>query len=92
MFSILKAPDCNILTGLTQEQFKEIRETCISCILDTDMSFHFKNVSKLQSRINSGSFFGRIDSERIDDDRMMLCSIILHTADISNGSAKGDFI
>jgi hypothetical protein len=39
-FRILCRPECNILKGFTGDQFREVREGVIRCILATDMARH----------------------------------------------------
>ncbi|EFA83871.1 cAMP phosphodiesterase [Heterostelium album PN500] len=41
-FKILKNSDCNILEGLNEDQYKELRRSVIQLILATDMAFHFE--------------------------------------------------
>lgn len=39
-FRILCRPECNIMKGFTGDQFRQVREGVIRCILATDMARH----------------------------------------------------
>jgi high affinity cGMP-specific 3',5'-cyclic phosphodiesterase 9 len=39
-FRILCRPECNILKGFSGDQFRQVREGVIRCILATDMARH----------------------------------------------------
>ncbi len=45
-FLLLRHPHFNILSGLSMEEFKEIRRVVIQAILATDMAFHFDALAK----------------------------------------------
>eukprot|EP00002_Diphylleia_rotans_P008662 TRINITY_DN1867_c0_g2_i2.p1 TRINITY_DN1867_c0_g2~~TRINITY_DN1867_c0_g2_i2.p1 ORF type:complete len:1027 (+),score=219.56 TRINITY_DN1867_c0_g2_i2:68-3148(+) len=75
----------NILTTLTNNQFKEARKNIINMILMTDMSKHFEMTAKIAALVKNSE-----DSENTPlspdnrDDRELLCAVLLHCADISN--------
>lgn len=77
-FEILLQDECNILEGLSDVQYITFRRNLIKLILSTDMGQHFEIISKFQSRIATGPL------TKSDDDRLLLATIILKCADISN--------
>jgi len=48
-FQILKNPTCNILEGLSRDEYKEFRELVIELILGTDMASHFQHIKTIRS-------------------------------------------
>eukprot|EP00002_Diphylleia_rotans_P031051 TRINITY_DN6427_c0_g3_i2.p1 TRINITY_DN6427_c0_g3~~TRINITY_DN6427_c0_g3_i2.p1 ORF type:complete len:1199 (+),score=259.76 TRINITY_DN6427_c0_g3_i2:172-3768(+) len=78
-FSILQDPGCDLLHNLTSEQYRTARKIIIDIILSTDMSVHFEICSKLSARLNTQPFF-----RDTLEDQILLMSVILHAADISN--------
>lgn len=73
-------PECNILKSLNEQQYNEFRQQFINAILNTDMSLHFELLSKVNTRLSSGTPFSK---EKIED-RKLVAALFLHTADISN--------
>ncbi|KAI8923466.1 hypothetical protein BC831DRAFT_471002 [Entophlyctis helioformis] len=77
LFSILRCPDTNILSGLSTGDYKEVRKLVILCILATDMAKHGEILSK---------FKGYAENFSYDDanHRQTLFQMLIKCADISN--------
>eukprot|EP00002_Diphylleia_rotans_P011874 TRINITY_DN2337_c0_g2_i2.p1 TRINITY_DN2337_c0_g2~~TRINITY_DN2337_c0_g2_i2.p1 ORF type:complete len:784 (-),score=175.34 TRINITY_DN2337_c0_g2_i2:2051-4402(-) len=75
----------NILSTLSNSQFKEARKNMIGMILQTDMAKHFEMTAKLSglSKKSQESDEPLLSPDNRDD-REFLCSVLLHCADISN--------
>ncbi len=100
LYSILRDDKVNVLRRLTEPQWRDARKHVISMILNTDMTHHFENVSKLQvfyelEGAELGAYWRAVaaqDSQLPErpaalnevDKRMMILEILLHAADISN--------
>jgi hypothetical protein len=79
VWKLLSHPDCNILSGLSQDQWREVRKMVVSCFLGTDMSRHFDVLIKLKLRVEAEQF-----SFENAEDRAMLMNMLVHAADLSN--------
>eukprot|EP00301_Raphidiophrys_heterophryoidea_P027038 c9453_g1_i2.p2 GENE.c9453_g1_i2~~c9453_g1_i2.p2 ORF type:complete len:261 (+),score=86.66 c9453_g1_i2:1004-1786(+) len=79
--SLIQNQECNILKGVTQAQFKEIRKIVIDSVLATDMHEHFRHVKALGLEVESR---GIDTNEWPFAERQILRSQILHLADLSN--------
>jgi len=77
-FSLMSEKQCNILANLTKASFSIARKLICSAILGTDMSSHHMMLTKMKGHANYP--FKRDDLE----DRQMLLSLVLHSADLSN--------
>ncbi|KAJ3169768.1 High affinity cAMP-specific and IBMX-insensitive 3',5'-cyclic phosphodiesterase 9A [Irineochytrium annulatum] len=77
LFTLLKDPELNVLAGLTDVQFREVRKNVITCILATDMAKHGEIIAKFKSHADNFNF---------DDpaQRQLLLQIITKCSDISN--------
>ena len=75
---LFQRSDINILQDMDESSWLEARKLIIHAIIHTDMAKHFSMVSRMEVRDES-SF--SMDS---DEERLFLCAIILHAADISN--------
>eukprot|EP01133_Synstelium_polycarpum_P007201 gene7201-8364_t len=78
-FKILKNNDCNILEGLNEDQYKELRRSVIQLILATDMAFHFEYINKFQHHLNNQPF-----DRNKKEDRQMILNFLIKCGDISN--------
>jgi hypothetical protein len=74
---------CPLTNYLSPADFKSLRVIMVTCILDTDMSNHDLLQSRFVSLLTSLSF----DKSSLDD-RKLLCSVILHAADLSNPTRR----
>mgnify|MGYP002837278535 CR=1 FL=1 len=68
--------------GFAKEQYTEARQTIVTCILGTDMKFHFEHLTKFKSKIAGDGFADPTRVER--KDTRLLLTMALHAADISN--------
>jgi 3',5'-cyclic-nucleotide phosphodiesterase len=48
LYEILKKPNANIFSNLSDMQWRESRKIILNIILGTDMAFHFEQISKAQ--------------------------------------------
>eukprot|EP00002_Diphylleia_rotans_P020060 TRINITY_DN3887_c0_g1_i3.p1 TRINITY_DN3887_c0_g1~~TRINITY_DN3887_c0_g1_i3.p1 ORF type:complete len:492 (-),score=97.18 TRINITY_DN3887_c0_g1_i3:44-1519(-) len=78
-FRLLLAQDAGIIRHLPKAEFKEIRKTMVHAILGTDMGRHFEDLTKLNHRLDSKPL-----SRDAQEDRLLVVSTILHSADLSN--------
>jgi len=75
----LMAHSCDIFDGLQPDQYADVRQTIVQCVLGTDMKFHFEHLTKFKTRAASGV----LDSPDRSDLRLIL-TMCLHAADVSN--------
>ncbi|DAZ92577.1 TPA: hypothetical protein N0F65_012807 [Lagenidium giganteum] len=81
-FQLLKAPECNILQGLTKIEQLEIRNLITDMVLATDNSVHSVYLSKLENLVRRSC---DEDWKLTDpDDERLLLQMALHAADVSN--------
>jgi len=85
LFSILQAPDCNVMRNFTAAQKKTARQQIIQAILGTDMVLHTQHVHNVQQRVSSctdpkSSFLSK-DNEH---DRAFLVELLVHLSDLAN--------
>uniref|UniRef100_A0A8R1ESX2 Phosphodiesterase n=1 Tax=Caenorhabditis japonica TaxID=281687 RepID=A0A8R1ESX2_CAEJA len=73
-FRLMKEDDKNILTHLTRDEYKELRNMVIEIVLATDMSTHFMQIKTMKSMLSL--------PEGIDKNKA-LC-LIVHACDISH--------
>lgn len=93
VYDILSKNETNIFVNLTESQWRESRKIILACILGTDMSHHFEQISKTQlflevngedtAKFCSGTK-DTIDILEEEKERMFIMEICLHCADISN--------
>lgn len=79
VFRIASLPNCNIFSGLSRNEFRELRNSVISCILATDMSRHVALAARFSEKVAASSKFDRARRE----DRQLLLNVLLHAADLS---------
>ncbi|KAL5006121.1 hypothetical protein ScPMuIL_017279 [Solemya velum] len=73
-FRMLKEDECNILSNLSREEFREFRTLVIDMVLATDMSYHFQQIKNMKNLLSM--------PENIDKSKAL--SLVLHCADISH--------
>ena len=78
-FTVIYEEQNNILSGLTDAQKKDIRETAVQMVMATDMAQHFDLLGKFKSKL-AGNGFDPKDRK----DRLMMMQIAIKCADISN--------
>lgn len=71
-FKILRNSECNILEGLNEDQYKELRRSVVQLILATDMQNHFEHTNKFQHHLNNLPF----DRNKKEDRQMILNFLI----------------
>ncbi|CAH1104969.1 unnamed protein product [Psylliodes chrysocephalus] len=82
-FRILENDDCNIFKSFSSDDFKQVREGMIRCILATDMARHneiltnFKEISPV---------FNYLDKGHVN----LLCMVLIKVSDISNEARPMD--
>ncbi|KAG8186448.1 hypothetical protein JTE90_012368 [Oedothorax gibbosus] len=80
-FRLMREDDCNILSHLSKEEYKEFRTLVIDMVLATDMSSHFQQIKSVKSLIGHSDF-------TIDKSKAL--SLMLHCCDISHPSKNWD--
>ncbi|EGC37934.1 hypothetical protein DICPUDRAFT_97064 [Dictyostelium purpureum] len=78
-FKILRNSECNILEGLNEDQYKELRRSVVQLILATDMQSHFEYINKFQHHLNNLPF-----DRNKKEDRQMILNFLIKCGDISN--------
>ena len=77
-FRLLKDDDCNILSNMSREEYRELRSLIIDMVLSTDMSFHFQQIKNMKNLLTLPD---AIDKPKV------LC-MVLHCCDISHPSKQ----
>jgi len=70
----------NIISGLSESQRRELRETVVTMVLATDMAQHFELLSKFRAKMGGNEGFDPKDRK----DRLMVLQIAIKCSDISN--------
>jgi hypothetical protein len=78
-FELLTGEETNILTGLSETDYREFRRTVISAIMATDMGSHFEIVSRFKTRMRDL----RVTAVN-QSDKPLIMNTFLHAADVSN--------
>jgi hypothetical protein len=76
-----------LFKDMSDADYSRIREICISAVLATDYTNHFKDLGLLRSLTSRGDFLQPKDGESgvlNKDDRMLILNVALHTCDVSN--------
>jgi calcium/calmodulin-dependent 3',5'-cyclic nucleotide phosphodiesterase len=76
-FRLMKKEECNVLSNLTSDEFREIRALVIEMVLATDMSSHFHQLNSVKSMISGVSGPDNLDKTK----SLSLC---LHCCDIGH--------
>jgi len=84
-FKLLKQKDCDWTKALSQDDYKDMRETVIQMVLGTDMRAHFEYLTKFKSK-QAGEGFHQQHIER--KDMRLLLTMALHAADIANPAKR----
>lgn len=77
-FLLMNLPHIKLLNKVSNKIFIEIRETIIESILSTDMMYHNDIIIDMIHKNNKGWDWSN------NKDQLLLCKIIIHTADLSN--------
>lgn len=89
-FTVLMSPenDCNFLSHLSREDFKNFRETVIELVLATDLQTqHFAMLSMFKNKIYVTETF---DPQNNREDRLLLWKMMIKCADLSNPTKRMD--
>ncbi|XP_006879010.1 PREDICTED: calcium/calmodulin-dependent 3',5'-cyclic nucleotide phosphodiesterase 1A [Elephantulus edwardii] len=73
-YRLMQEEDMNILTNLSKDDWRDLRNLVIEMVLSTDMSGHFQQIKTIRNSLQQ--------PEGIDKAKTM--SLILHAADISH--------
>ncbi|XP_030749551.1 high affinity cGMP-specific 3',5'-cyclic phosphodiesterase 9A isoform X2 [Sitophilus oryzae] len=82
-FRILENEDCNIFKSFTSEDFKQVREGMIRCILATDMARHNEILTNFKDIVPC---FDYNDKAHVN----LLCMVLIKVSDISNEARPMD--
>ena len=73
---ILNSEDCNIMSNLTLDMYRDSRRIIIAIVLNTDMSKHFSLMTTLKTKLGNS-----FPTDSIED-RVLILSIALRTSDM----------
>jgi len=82
-FEVMRNKEFDIFQTLSEEQYKDIRETMIQMILSTDMGLHATILGRFKSRIETENRGAEIDFSSKEDVRLAL-QIAIKISDVSN--------
>ncbi|KAJ3102429.1 High affinity cAMP-specific 3',5'-cyclic phosphodiesterase 7A [Phlyctochytrium planicorne] len=81
-FQVLMAPECNFISHLPRDDYKQIREIVIELVLATDLQTqHFVILSMFKNKVSLTKTF---DPEGVLEDRNLLFKMMIKCADVSN--------
>ena len=89
LFTILKKDETNIFEKLTVNDYKDIRKRMISEILATDMFYHKKVMTMIQSQlpqIKNDKFEFTDDKETMKKEQQSLLDFFIHSADLAHNT------
>jgi len=86
-FRLMRKSNCGVLSNLDVVAVREIRKVMVTSVLATDMAIHFQMVSDIEKKIPQGDEMNNYDE---DNDKLFLCSVLLHAADLSNPVRRFD--
>ena len=89
LFTILKKDETNIFEKLTLNDYKDIRKRMISEILATDMFYHKKVMSMIQSQlpqIKNDKFEFTDDKDTMKKEQQSLLDFFIHSADLAHNT------
>uniref|UniRef100_A0A1B0GAH1 Phosphodiesterase n=1 Tax=Glossina morsitans morsitans TaxID=37546 RepID=A0A1B0GAH1_GLOMM len=78
-FRLLKNEDCNILSRLSREEYREMRSLIIEMVLATDMSSHFQQLKNMRNLLT-------LNEATVDKPKAL--SLVLHCCDISHPAKR----
>ena len=79
-FTLLAQDECNWAEALSEDQYRDLRETMIGMVLGTDMKAHFEHLTKFKSKLAGDGFGEHLERK----DVRLLLLMALHAADICN--------
>ena len=90
LFTILKKDETNIFEKLSINDYKDIRKRMISEILATDMFYHKKVMSMIETKLpqikNDKFEFISDDKNSIKDEQQSLLDYFIHSADLAHNT------
>ena len=89
LFTILKKDETNIFEKLTVNDYKDIRKRMISEILATDMFYHKKVMTMIQSQlpqIKNDKFEFTDDKKKKKKEQQSLLDFFIHSADLAHNT------
>ena len=86
-FRLMRRTNCGVLNNLDAVAVREIRKVMVTSVLATDMAIHFQMVSDIEKKIPRQ---GEVISFEEDNDKLFICSVLLHAADLSNPVRRFD--
>ena len=90
LFTIIKKDETNIFEKLSINDYKDIRKRMISEILATDMFYHKKVITMIQTKIsqikNDKFEFMSNDKESIKNEQQYLLDFFIHSADLAHNT------
>ena len=90
LFTIIKKDETNIFEKLSVSDYKDIRKRMISEILATDMFYHKKVMSLVQTKIpqikNDKFEFISEDKESIKNEQQSILDFFIHSADLAHNT------
>ncbi|XP_037810159.1 calcium/calmodulin-dependent 3',5'-cyclic nucleotide phosphodiesterase 1 isoform X2 [Lucilia sericata] len=78
-FRLLKDDDCNVLSNLSREEYRELRTLIIDMVLSTDMSFHFQQLKNMKNLLT-------LNEATVDKSKAL--ALVLHCCDISHPAKR----
>ncbi|XP_037958873.1 calcium/calmodulin-dependent 3',5'-cyclic nucleotide phosphodiesterase 1A [Teleopsis dalmanni] len=78
-FRVLRDDECNILSNLSREEYRELRTLIIDMVLSTDMSFHFQQLKNMRNLLT-------LNEATVDKSKAL--SLVLHCCDISHPAKR----
>ncbi|XP_073821045.1 phosphodiesterase 1c isoform X7 [Musca autumnalis] len=78
-FRLLKDDDCNVLSNLSREEYRELRTLVIDMVLSTDMSFHFQQLKNMKNLLT-------LNEATVDKSKAL--AMVLHCCDISHPAKR----
>ncbi|XP_066143280.1 high affinity cGMP-specific 3',5'-cyclic phosphodiesterase 9A isoform X1 [Euwallacea fornicatus] len=82
-FRLLENEDCNIFKSFGSEDFKQVREGMIRCILATDMARHNEILTNFREILSSFNYNNKAHVN-------LLCMVLIKVSDISNEARPMD--
>ncbi|XP_061397709.1 dual specificity calcium/calmodulin-dependent 3',5'-cyclic nucleotide phosphodiesterase 1 [Musca vetustissima] len=78
-FRLLKDDDCNVLSNLSREEYRELRTLVIDMVLSTDMSFHFQQLKNMKNLLT-------LNEATVDKSKAL--ALVIHCCDISHPAKR----
>ncbi|KAI8813746.1 hypothetical protein BJ742DRAFT_672305 [Cladochytrium replicatum] len=85
IFELMSRDEFNILSSLTPECRKQVRDLVISMVLATDMAMHFEWIGKFKNKLNGPGF-----NFDIRADRKLLLNMAIKCSDVNNPAKRLD--